>query len=205
MIQHKKKTLFFDLGGVILFFSHELMCRQIAQFCQLPQESVKRILFSQSVSHDYELGHLTSRQLHQLFCQITQRALDFSGLMHAASSIFSPNLEMLPLLTALKKQGIKLYILSNTCEAHFLYAKKNYRFLTLFDGYILSYEIKKRKPNKEIFFQALRQAQAQKEQCYYIDDLIENIEAARYLGIDSHHFNEMAQLMHDLERQGIAL
>ncbi len=199
------KTIFFDLGGVLVYFSHERMCEQVAAFTGLAVDQIKSFMFEQSVGEAYLLGHITSHQLHQKLSQISGKQLDFEAMMHAIADIFYLNAEMIPLLESLKAQGKRLFLLSNTCEAHFEYIKKNFDFLNLFDEYILSYKIHLQKPDKQIYHFALKQAATPKEDCFYTDDLPEFIQSAREVGIDSHLFIGAKDLQLELNRKGILL
>lgn len=198
-------TLFFDLGGVIVYFSHERMCEQVAALTGLATPQIKSLMFEQNIAESYSLGHISSHQLHQKLSQLSGKQLDFETMMHAIGDIFTLNEEMIPLLQSLKSQGKRLFLLSNTCEAHFEYIKKNFDFLNLFDEYILSYKIHLQKPDKQIYHFALKQAATHKEDCFYTDDLPEFIQSARELGIDSHLFIGAKDLQLELNRKGILL
>lgn len=199
------KTIFFDLGGVLINFSHETMCQNLAHYCDLDLDLVKAHLFEKNLSEEYERGAIDSKTLHEHFCQLSKKKLDYEGLLQATSSIFSLKEEMPPILEALKKQNITLILLSNTCEAHFWQVEKQFPFLKLFDGFILSYEVKARKPEKTIYDKALELAQAQPDECLYVDDVLEYVEAAKDLGIDSHHFEGAENLISVLEKRDINL
>ena len=135
------ETLFFDLGGVLIDFSHEKMCKNIAELCSLDLDLVKGHLFEKNLGEMYERGVIDSKTLYEHFCQLSSAAFSYEDLMHAAADIFQVKEEMPPLLESLKKQGFRLFLLSNTCHAHIEYAKKHFPFLGLFDGLVLSFEV----------------------------------------------------------------
>lgn len=197
------KTIFFDLGGVLINFSHEKMCENIAQCCQIDNDLVRAHLFKKGLGEQYERGEIDSHTIHKHFCQLSGIALDFAELMEAAASIFSPKKEMPPILENLKKQNISLFLLSNTCDAHFRYVKKHYKFLELFDGYILSYEAASRKPEKTIYETALQISRTPVEECFYTDDVPEYVDAALSYGIDSHLFEHSDGLVRALGDRNI--
>jgi len=182
------ETIFFDLGGVLIDFSHEKMCQNIASYTGLTLDFVKEKIFTEKIGEKYEKGNLSSQDLFQFFSDLSSKSLEFDLLMEATASIFSEKREMPSILQKLKEQNISLFLLSNTCEAHFWYVKKNFPFLSLFDGFVLSYEVGARKPAKEIFKAALEKGQTPVEKCFYTDDVAEYVDAAKKLGLDSHHF-----------------
>lgn len=191
------------MGGVLIDFSHKKMCENIAQLCGIECLDVQRILFEQNLSDAYERGIIDTSTIGQKFHELTKKPFTYEDMLSAISDIFTPKKETVPLLEKLKKQGLSLYLLSNTCKAHFDHIRTYYPFLKFFDGFILSYEINARKPEKKIYEEALRMGKTPLEECFYIDDVLEYVAAAKGYGIDSHHFKETSSLLADLEKRGI--
>lgn len=195
------KTVFIDLGNVILFFSHEKMCAQIADFCHIDIKDVKKALFVEGWGERYERGIVDSRGIHTHFSEITKKKLSFSGLMRAASDIFEPNVAITEIIKQLKSNQVHLVLLSNTCEAHFDFAFTHFPILHLFDSYVLSYEIGARKPEAKIFEKALIVANCPKEACFFTDDVSEHVEAARRLGIDAEVYSAIDPFVEQLTKR----
>ena len=82
MIENKK-TVFFDLGNVILYFSHEKMCKQLAQIAHTSPENIERLLLKSSLADMYERGALSTKQLHQEFCSQFKTKIDIDIFLHA--------------------------------------------------------------------------------------------------------------------------
>lgn len=97
------------------------------------------------------------------------------------------------LARTLKKLGYKIYILSNWDIASFpLFVEKfpelfTYEGQDLFDGIMISGKAGIIKPHANIFEACLKKFKIQRSQAIFIDDTIENIQAAQNLGIDSIH------------------
>ncbi len=191
-------TLIFDLGNVLLFFDYEKMLSQIAACCNLDPILVKKIIFDETLSHSYERGEITSRDLYNLLQSHCDQAIDYKKMMHAGSAIFEPNRLLISKLPLFKEQGMRLVLLSNTCDMHIDYVLVNYSFLNHFDELILSYKVGARKPEAKIYNIALNAAQCPKEACLFIDDVKENIEGARSVGIPGHHFIDTKQFLEHL-------
>jgi putative hydrolase of the HAD superfamily len=88
--------------------------------------------------------------------------------------------EMYELMRALRRAGIKTCLLSNS------WGKNDYPvevFPELFDAWVISAEVRMRKPEAEIFLHAARLLQLPPESCVFIDDIEANIEAANALGM----------------------
>ena len=91
----------------------------------------------------------------------------------------------------LRSQGKRVVLLSNTNEGHWgeierrLYYAAGCRMDELFDELYLSYRMRMRKPEPEIFQELLRCEGAEPKDCIFFDDSQENCDAARCVGIDA--------------------
>lgn len=94
------------------------------------------------------------------------------------------------------KSDYNIYLLSNTNITHLRSVqhkiKRTYPtldFEALFNKMYFSHDIHLRKPDPKIFEFVLQDASLLPHECLFIDDKIENIEAAQSLGINSYHHN----------------
>ena len=83
----------------------------------------------------------------------------------------------------LKKEGYKLYILSNYPEKLFKKHTEYVDFMTDMDGVLVSYMIKKAKPSPEIFAELCKRFGLVPEECLFFDDREENVQGAISFGI----------------------
>ena len=93
----------------------------------------------------------------------------------------------------LKKDGYKVYVLSNYPKTPFLYAEKFLDFLQYIDGGVISYEVKTVKPEEKIYKLLLEKYSLQPEECVFLDDRSENILTAEHLGFKTIHFETYEQ------------
>jgi glucose-1-phosphatase len=196
-----KKTLFFDIGNVLLYFSHDKMCRQIAALCGLEEAHVRRVIFAEGMGLKYEKGKIDSRGLYEHFHKLSAKRVDFKHFMHAASDIFDTHMEIIPLIKELKQLGHRLITLSNICEAHFNHIYTHFPLIHLFDSYILSYEVGAVKPEKAIFEKALSEVKGPKENCFFTDDILDHIVAANQAGLPSEQFTTVEALRQHLKER----
>ncbi len=196
-----KRTIFFDLGNVLVFFDHTKMWRQIADYSGLDHDLVKSVM--DKYIDLYERGYVDSKMIHDEFTRMAQKTLHFETLMHAASDIFEPNQAAIEIALQVKQRGHRLFLLSNTCEAHFAFVSEAFPFLKQFDGYVLSYEVGARKPEKKIYEKALEIAGCQNTECFYTDDILPYIESARSLKIDAEQYTTPQDLTQHLHARGI--
>ena len=63
------RTFVFDMGNVLLHFSHERMCAQIAEVCSRPAEAVRELLFPRqragALWADFECGRIGQREFRR--------------------------------------------------------------------------------------------------------------------------------------------
>lgn len=82
-----------------------------------------------------------------------------------------------------KEKGYKTFILSNACNRFYHYFPKKYD-LNSFDGVVVSSDVKMIKPNPAIYEYILKTYDLNPEESLFIDDVKENVEAARAVGME---------------------
>lgn len=86
-----------------------------------------------------------------------------------------------------KEAGAKTYILSNFQETCFRVMQEHNIFFEDFDGRVISYECKLRKPQPEIYELLIRRYQLDSAHSVFIDDMEVNIQAAKAAGLQTIH------------------
>jgi putative hydrolase of the HAD superfamily len=108
-----------------------------------------------------------------------------------------------PLIQSLRNKGYKVYLLSNYPKTAFQYALKNFSFIPHVDGKLISYEINKIKPEEDIYKALIEQFNLDPKESVFLDDKLENIEAADLLGFKTIHFTSIDDAKHQLDTLGI--
>ena len=197
------RAVFFDMGNVLIHFSHERMCHQIAAVSDVDQGRVQEILFAEGLELSYESGQLTTEAFHQQFQKMTGSTIDLDTFIPAFCDIFWLNESMIPVLDALRTTDIPLLLLSNVSPIHFQWITERFPLIHNFDHYVLSYEQKACKPDARIFHAAVRQAGIPARNCFFTDDIGEYVEAARGLDIDAVKYTGAPSLCKALRRRGL--
>jgi len=87
-------------------------------------------------------------------------------------------------IKACKKNGHQVYILSNWDSESFALLKEKYALLfDLCDGILISGDSKSLKPSSSIYTTLLERYNLTPQECWFIDDQHENVQAAQALGI----------------------
>ena len=177
------KTCFFDMGNVLVHFSHEKMCRNIAALCDWTEPQTKTFLLDDGRQWKMERGELSEEQFYAEICQATGKPLDFDDLRHAAADIFWLNESIVPVLHQLKSAGMRLVLLSNTSVTHLRFIERNFKVLELMDDRVTSFEAGALKPEDRIYEVALSRAGCEPDECFYTDDIDAYIRKAETFGI----------------------
>lgn len=109
--------------------------------------------------------------------------------------------ETIVIVKILQSQGYQTAMLSDVTQYQAEVIRKM-GYYDLFNPVLLSYEIGVKKPNPETFKILLETLRRPASDVLFIDDRIENVEAAKNLGIDSILFSRKEQLKTDLEKRG---
>lgn len=199
------RTIFFDLGNVVVSVNKEKALREIARMPGLSLSLVQQIAESH-LEETFEKGLLSIGE----YIQALRRDFGISEQITAESLIdvwqkpFEPIPEVCRLLPVLKRQA-KLILLSNTNDLHIRAVRRKTSILDEFDELVLSYQVNSRKPEAAIYRKALAVAGDLSEECLFIDDLIENVAAARRIGIRSHQYKDIQGLQIFLQESGLTL
>lgn len=196
----ENNTVFFDLGNVLVFFSHEKMLNQLVDCTKIPRETLRQHLWKENLLEEYETGRMTSEQFYRRLQSLSSASFSFLEVMAAASHIFIPNLALWEVVKELKAERNQLVLISNTNECHFNYIYSHYPILQLFDRMILSYEVGVCKPNPLIFHHAMKESQGK---TFYTDDIPSFVEAGRAAGLDAEVFIDAASCRHHLKERSL--
>ena len=201
--KHVIRTLIFDLGNVIVPFDFKLGYRRMAELCGCPATEIPLKIRSTGLVHPFETGQVSAQHFVRELSTVLGLKATYSEFCDLWSSVFLPEtLIPEPFLGGLGER-YRLLLLSNTNPIHFSMIKDKYPLLVHFDEYVLSYEVQSAKPEAKIYREALERAECRPEECFFTDDLLVNVEAAREHGMDAVQFESAAQIESELRARGV--
>ncbi|HSG72690.1 MAG TPA: HAD family phosphatase [Planctomycetaceae bacterium] len=187
------KTMIFDFGNVVAYFDHRVACQRLTDYCSLDAKKIYDLLFSADRLNDrFERGELNPEE----FLQELRGSLEIassvgdSELKQAWNDIFRPNRDVMDRLTDFK-QECRLILASNTNPLHIDFVITHPKFqkaLSCFDLSVLSYKVGHRKPDPRFFSKCIEMVGSDPAECLYLDDLPENVTAARAAGLQSFQY-----------------
>ncbi len=178
------KNIVFDLGRVLVDFNPQKYLEEFGLEEEIRQSLTKNIFQSKEwekcdsgvYQNNSDLVDLLVNQYPQLETEI-KLVLNKNWV-----KMLSLKEETQVYLEDLKKQGFKIYILSNLSEESYQYVK-NYEFFKIIDGGVYSYQLKICKPNPKIYEELLNQYKILPKETIFIDDNEKNIEMSEKLGM----------------------
>lgn len=122
-----------------------------------------------------------------------------------ASAVAEPIEGSVQLLRELHEAGVPLIALTNWSEELLPVALEQHDFLDLFDDIVVSGEEGVAKPDPAIFniLQDRVRHLGGLDDCIFIDDNVDNVQAATLAGMDAIHFTGPAELRADLRVRGL--
>lgn len=186
-------TIVFDLGGVLINYSLE---RCIESFRQLGWAQADQLIdpYKQSgILLRLESGEITKETFYAEIIRAIGHPVAPSALDQALCSFLLdiPSYK-LDMLLDLRRQGYRVYMLSNT-NVIMMEFMKEHRFKVqglhvdaYFDRLFLSYEMGLIKPYPEIYRKMIAQGAITPQQSLFIDDSAANIATASSLGFNTY-------------------
>lgn len=184
------KNIIFDLGGVVLNIDFQLSAQAfqklgIKNFDTLYSRAVQNSLFE-----DLEMGLISGKKFREELRLLSNMNLSDQEIDKAWNAIILDFPKERMDLIKLISENYSCYLLSNTNKIHYDVYQQDLRNRLGIDGleslFIktwFSHNLQMRKPNLDIFKFALSDANLNPNETLFIDDSIQNIEAAEKLGI----------------------
>jgi glucose-1-phosphatase len=198
--------IYFDMGNVLLHFSHERQAQQMASVSGIAADKAWKILFEDGLHWEPERGDIAPEQFYARFCELSGTSPDLAALDLAANDIFTLNVPIVPLCGHLLSAGYRLGVLSNTTEPHWRHCTARFSLLTtLFSVHALSFRLKAMKPEAAAYDRAAELAGVSPKGIFYCDDREENVVAACAAGFDAVVYHSVTQLNEELRRRGVRI
>ncbi len=178
-----KKAVLFDLGKVLLDFDKDVILDGFRRKTDLPEKEIQRGL---ELYHElgFETGATSPQEFYRRVNEELRLGMTFEQFREVWCNIFREIPPMVEVFHRIRRK-YETYVLSNTDPLHFPYVLERFRWLEMFDGRAISYELGVRKPNRGFFIKALKKFRKTPSECIYIDDIEENVLAACEVGIHS--------------------
>lgn len=194
------KNVVFDLGGVLVDFI-PLQYLDRLKFDNATKNKLNEIIFKSKDWNEYDRGiylHNTDiaekiiKEHPDLEEEIKLVLQDNWVKMHVLRE------DTVNYLKQLKLQGMNIYILSNLSKDTYNYVTK-FDFFSFIDGGVYSFDVNICKPDEGIYKILLEKYNLHPKETAFFDDRLDNIEAAKNLGIQGIQFTSLDEAKLQLE------
>lgn len=182
------KNVIFDFGNVIGRFNPSYI---VEQFCD--DENDQTLLLAAAFRNweevdegKIEYDEYILSTLKMLPERLKTPAVNFFSYWHKYLPLNEEIVELINRLS--KEEDVSLYLLSNA-STHFSKSLDYFPFISKFAGTVVSADIKLSKPDKRIYRYLLDKYSLNASECFFVDDLPANIEAASECGIKGYVYD----------------
>jgi putative hydrolase of the HAD superfamily len=203
------EVIFFDLGNVILPFNNYQIAEKLCRFSQIEEFQEPGKVFSylfdlrEGVINPFDMGKVSPQEFFQSVRNHLGLSITFEQFIPIWTDIFVEDREVSEIIRSLKGKR-RLGLLSNTDPLHFNYIVSTFPIVSVFEKWILSYEVGFKKPDAQIFQKAMEWASVEPEKILFIDDTKGHVEAAIFLGMQGVHFISASKLREELFQKQVA-
>jgi 2-haloacid dehalogenase len=195
-------TVVFDLGGVLIDWDPRYLFRRL-----LPEDEVEAFLdeigfaawnHAQDAGRSWGDAVAAHAELHP-----QRRELIEAYPKRFVETLGGPITATVAILEELHAAGVRLLALSNWSAETFQVARREYAFLDLFDGIVISGQEQVTKPDPRIFAILLERHQLDAADTVFIDDSPANIAAAGAAGLGTIRYESPGRLRDQLVQIGL--
>jgi len=199
------KHIIFDLGQVLVKVDLKPFSYQFSKAFNIEPDELRKN-DNDGAYLDFQVGKINGDDFHKITCEYYHQSVSLDRFKNIWLSMLAGEVEgTSEIVNKLDKKNYTLSLLSNTDLWHYQYCEQTLPVLQKFENKFLSYDLKMRKPDAAIFLTVADKLSAKPQQCLFIDDLEENIEAAKNLNFQTVLFQNAEQLRGDLREMDIEL
>ncbi|HEX2968054.1 MAG TPA: HAD family phosphatase [Bacteroidales bacterium] len=183
------KNIVFDLGNVLISFRPSEFLDKF-NYTEPLKTSILKDIFGSRYWLMLDNGDLTTEEaIERIASESSLKRAIIDEIFNRRIEILIPIHSNVKILPELKKQGFRLYYLSNFPDDLWKiirngYRKADYGFFRFFDGGMISAEAHSSKPDAQIYNQLLSKYSLKPEECLFLDDLEINVRAAESSGMN---------------------
>jgi len=198
------KNIVFDFGNVIIKWDTKHILKSY-DISNEEEKILEKAIFQSEEWLKLDEGLITLEDAEKIFENRLPNGLKATAkeVMKSWFEKIEFNEKVCNLIKNLKKEGYKVYGLSNT-NIQFYNYMKNSDIGKYFDGFLISAVEKMMKPNENIYYRLFEKFSLNPEECFFIDDTNENIVASEKCGMKGFTFtiNEFEKLENKLQNMG---
>jgi len=194
------RAAIFDFGGVLIQQADIRPRRELAKQLKVPLSRIDELVFSSKTAQRASMGEITVAE----HWETVREALGIArggmpAFLEKYWSADTVNWELLEYIRGLHPR-YKVGLLSNAWDDLRQTMHHRWNIDGLFDVMIISAEVKMTKPDPRIFQLAMERLQVYRGEAVFVDDVIENVIAAREAGLLAVQYLDLQQALDELRQ-----
>jgi glucose-1-phosphatase len=203
----REPAVIFDFGNVVAFFDYQKACERLGPRLGLTAGAFRTRITERGFAAllgRFECGAIPPEQFANELMSLSGLKLPYHEFVEAWQDIFWLNEPIARLIGQLDAAGYTLLLGSNTNVLHSTYYRREFAStLDRFDKLVLSHEVGHMKPAAEFYTACVTAAGLPAASCLFVDDLYENVEGARRVGLVGLHYVDTPSLITEMGRLGV--
>jgi epoxide hydrolase-like predicted phosphatase len=194
------KAVIWDMGGVILQMGDETARLALSQHYSIPLEEIYWAIFDSPSAKQAGVGQIAIQEhwrnvASHLSIPLEEMA-EFQRQFWSADTI---DIQLVDYIRALR-QAYKTGMLSNAWDDLRPVIENQWRISDAFEDIIISAEVGLAKPDPRIYQLAIERLGVLPDEAVFFDDVLENVQAARQVGLRAAQFENREQAIQELEQ-----
>lgn len=200
----KIQAIIFDFGNVLLEWNPRHVYRRY-----FPNDDAAMENFLHEVNFmEWNAQQDKGRSFAEGVAELSRQFPQYAGLIQAYHDNWKDSIGnhlegTVEIMKRLKKEGYRLYGLSNWSAETFPQMRDKFDFFKLLDEIVISGEVGMIKPEPEIFQHTLERIGEPADACLFIDDAPANVQQAQKMGFATIQFHSPEQLEVELHKLGV--
>ena len=194
------KAVIWDMGGVLLRTNGEESRRELAKEFQVSPDVLYKLVFDSPSAEKATVGLISEIDHWNVVADALNlsrdRIQELQDRFWAEDFIDKTLVEFIKKLKQVYKTGLLSNAWSGARQS--LYQRNDWDLV--FQYSMFSYEVRMRKPEARIYERILALMGVQAHEAIFVDDLLENIEAANAVGIHGIQFKSTQQAMSEVNQ-----
>jgi len=194
------RAVIFDIGGVLLRMENHDKRHEWEARLGMPREYLTRLVFDSEIAWRAMTGEVPEEAIWEHVAQTLglsdEQLPQFYSDFWEGDQLDADLAQFMQILRPRYKVGI----ISNAWSDARRVLDRKFNLGSYVDDAIYSAEVKLAKPDVRIFQLALERLGVRAEEAVFVDDVLENVQAAQSLGMKGVQFKSTEQTIHDVKR-----
>ena len=197
------QVLVSDLGKVLLPFEVERVWEALNPQFGVTHEEARKVVQALFRETRFGAGGVDGAGFYRHMVERTGLKLPYEAFCVAWSDMFWEDEAVIRMVAEAPVD--KRYLLSNTNDIHWRFIQERYpHVLQGFDRLVVSHELRLEKPDAAIYEWVIRDSGYPAAAHLFIDDIAENVEGARAVGMDAILHTDAESLWREFVARGLA-